>query len=301
MRAIAGAAAALLVLGIVGVFVVNEEADTVATTGDSTTTTLFGAGPPPTEAPPGAPAPGAPGAPAPGQPGPGGPAPTAAPGPAAATPPPASGQPGPLTPPKAGLYRYKVSEDGEEKRSELRITNEGGSASDPQFRYRESVDGTSTESVVSWRGNGVFEASRTFPDGGGGSSECDWNPDILVSPRPLKADSAWSWDGSCTTTAGGQQADVRFTGNAKVVGTARAAVGGKQVDVWRTELTGRIEITGVAQGQPYRVLIDLTSQDQVAPDRGLIVRSEATTKITDPAGRTRESKSTEELQNVDPA
>lgn len=298
-RAVAGATAALLLLGVIGVVTVDDDTDTVDAVA-GTTTTLVGDAP----IDPGLGSP-VTGAPVPPGGDPAAPPATAAPGPApapgAGATPPATSQPGPLTPPKTGLYRYKLVEDGEEKRSELRITADGGSASEPQFKYRETADGNSTESVTAWRSNGVFEASRDFPSSQGQSSRCDWEPDVLLAPKPLGANSAWSWDSRCRAAVEGQEADFHYTGNSKVVGTARASAGGQGVDTWRVETKGRIEITGNAGGRPFVVVIDISSVDLLSSDRGVIVRSETETKITPPGGGTQTSNAVRELQNLDPA
>lgn len=298
LRALAGAAAALLVLGVIAVFVVDDDADTVEAVAQ-TTTTLPGQDP--ATGGLGEPVAPAPGEPAPGAPG--GPAPTAAPAPAPA---PgggssATGQPGKITPPRTGLYRYKLVEDGEEKRSELRITADGGSSQAPQFRYRESSEGNTTESVTVWRANGVFEASRDFPSSSGESSRCDWEPDVLLAPKPLTASSTWTWDSRCRAAVEGQEADFHFTGNAKVTRAERATAGGQGVDTWRIESTGRIEITGNAGGRPFTVIVDINSVDLFSPDRGIVIKSDTKTKVTAPGGGTQESSSQKELQNLDPA
>lgn len=297
-RAIAAAAGVLLALGLIGVVTVNdEEADRLEATG-STTTTIGG---------PGATLEPVPGGTVP----PGGPAPTelgAAPAPTQAPPPttaaqPATDKPGELTPTRPGLYRYKNTTDGKESRSELRVTQEpGGSGGEQRFLHRKTADGNTTQSSVAWRSNGVFERSRTFPgDEGGGGAACDWEPDVLLAPRPLRADSAWSWDSRCSSQIDGQQADFHFTGQARVTEAVRATVGGRQVSAWRIQTTGRIEITGTYQNQPFTVVVDITSDDQLAPQQGMVVRSDSTSRVTGPGSPPQETRSLEELQNLDPA
>lgn len=288
----------MLVLGLIGLVVVDDDADTVEAVA-GTTTTLAGQDPATGDL--GEPVTGDPSQPAPGEPG--APPTTAAPPPASA---PsgggsAAGQPGKVTPPRTGLYRYKLVEDGEEKRSELRITADGGSPQEPKFRYRESADGNSTESTTIWRANGVFEASRDFPSSSGESSRCDWEPDVLLAPKPLGASSTWSWDSRCRAAVEGQEADFHFTGTARVTGAERASAGGQSVDTWRIESTGRIEITGNAGGRPFVVVVDIESVDLFSPDRGIVIKSDTKTKVTAPGGGTQESTAVKELQNLDPA
>ena len=295
-RAIAAASGVLLALGLIGVVTVNDEADTLDTTA-ATTTTIGGADS--TLAPvPGGPA--QPEGPAPTEPG-AAPAPTQ-PGPATTAAQPATQAPGEITPTRPGLYRYKATVDGKESRSELRVSQEaGGSGGEQRLLHRKTADGNTTESSIAWRSNGVFERSRTFPGGDGESgAPCDWEPDVLLAPRPLRAGSSWSWDSKCSSQIQGQQANFHFTGQANVTEAVRANVGGRQVSAWRIQMTGKIEITGSYQNQPFTVVVDITSDDQFAPQQGLLVRSDTTTRVTGP-GEPEETRSLEELQNLDPA
>ena len=297
-RAIAAAAALLLALGLIGAVTVDDEIDTLDATG-STTTTIGGPGA--TLAPvPGAPVP--PGGPAPTAPGPGAPAPTQ-PAPATTAPQPASERPGELALTRPGLYRYKTTANGKESRSELRVSEEaGGSGGEQRQLHRKTADGNTTESSVAWRSNGIFERSRTFPGAEGETgAPCDWEPDVLLVPRPLRADSAWSWDSRCRSRVQGQEADFHFTGQARVTEAVRSTVGGRQVSAWRIQSTAKIEITGSYQGQPFTVVVDITSDDQFAPQQGIVVRSDSTSKATGPGGPPQEERTLEELQNLDPA
>ena len=296
-RAIAAAAAVLLALGLIGVVTVNDDTDTLDTAGSTTTTT---GGPGATLAPvPGASVP--PGGPAPTEPS-GAPA-TTQPAPATTAPQPASERPGEMTLTRPGLYRYKTTSNGKESRSELRVSDEGGGSGGEQRQlHRKTADGNTTESSVAWRSNGVFERSRTFPGGEGETgAPCDWEPDVMLAPRPLRADSTWSWDSRCRSRVQGQEADFHFTGQARVVEAVRANVGGRQVSAWRIQSTAKIEITGSYQGQPFTVVVDITSDDQFAPQQGIVVRSDSTSKVTGPGAPPQEERVLEELQNLDPA
>jgi len=297
-RAIAAAAGVLLALGLIGVVTVNDEAaDTLDATG-STTTTVAGTGATLAPVPGGPPQPGGPATTAPGS----APAPTQ-PGPATTAAPPATESPGEATPTRPGLYRYKNTEDGKESRSELRVSTEGGApAGEQRLLQRKTADGSTPAASVAWRSNGIFERSRTFPGGAGEQgAPCDWEPDVLLAPRPLRADSTWSWDSRCSSQVQGQQADFHFTGQARVTEAVRATVGGRQVSAWRIQTTAKIEITGSYQGQPFTVVVDITRDDQFAPEQGIVVRSDSTSKVTGMGGAPQESRTLEELQNLDPA
>jgi len=299
-RALAAAAGVLLAVGLIGVVTVNDRPETLEAGGSTTTTTAFGPGEtlapvpggPPQTGGPATTKPGAAPAPAPTQPGP---ATTAAP--------PATETPGEATPTRPGLYRYKNTVDGKESRSELRVSAEGGApAGEQRLLHRKTADGNTTESSVAWRSNGIFERSRTFPGGGGDTgAPCDWEPDVLLAPRPLRAESAWSWDSRCSSQVQGQQADFHFTGQARVTEAVRATVGGRQVSAWRIQSTAKIEITGSYQGRPFTVVVDITSDDQFAPQQGIVVRSDSTSKVSGMGGAPQESRTLEELQNLDPA
>ncbi len=295
-RAIAAATAVLLAVGLIGAVTVDDDVDALDATG-STTTTIGGPGA--ELAPvPGAPVP--PGGPAPTAPGPA-PAPTP-PAPATTTPQPASERPGELALTRPGLYRYKTTANGKESRSELRVSDEPRSGSEQRQLHRKTSDGNTTESSIAWRSNGLFERSRTFPGGEGQTgAPCDWEPDVLLAPRPLRADSSWSWDSKCRSRVQGQEADFHFTGQARVTEAVRATVGGRQVSAWRIQSTAKIEITGSYQGQPFTVVVDITSDDQLAPQQGIVVRSDSTNKVTGPGGPPQEERILEELQNLDPA
>lgn len=296
-RALAAVAGIVLALGLIGVVTVDEDPDTLDATGSTTTSTV--AGPGATLAPvpgapvePGAPPPGAPSAPG---------APPPAPSTTAAAP--ATEKPAEATPTRPGLYRYKTTVDGKESRAELRVTEEaGGPGGERRFLHRETADGDTTEMSIAWRNNGIFERSRTFPGGDGQSgTTCDWEPDVMLAPRPLRLESAWTWDSRCSSQVQGQQADFHFTGQARVTEAVRANVGGRQVTAWRIQTTAKIEITGSFQNQPFKVVVDIVSDDQFAPQQGILVRSDFTTKTTGPGTNPRESRTIEELQNLDPA
>lgn len=301
-RVVAAATAVVLGIGLIGAVTVDDKPALLDTTDTTTSTTLAGGAAPP----PGLePVPGEPGAPAPTQPpggaqpppaGGGGPAPTAAP-------PPASAQPGALTLTRTGLYRYEATTDGEKGRAELRVTEEGGApAGEQRLLHRDTKDGDTTESSVAWRSNGVFERSTTFPnEGGGPGTACDWEPDVLRAPRPLGGSSSWTWDSRCQSQAGGQQADFHFTGEARVTGSERASVGGRQVDVWRIQSTGKIVVTGSFNGQPFEVVVDITGDDRLAPEQGVIVRSDQTSRTSIPGQPPMDNTESRVLQNLDPA
>lgn len=294
-RALAAAAGVLFALGLIGVVTVDEPVDSLDASG-STTTTVAGsettlATVPGAPAQPGAPVPTAPGAPSATQPAP---TTTAAP--------PATEKPGEATPTRPGLYRYKNTVDGKESRSELRVTEEaGGTGGEQRLLHRKTADGNTTEASISWRANGIFERSRTFPGAEESGAPCDWEPDVMLAPRPLRLESAWSWDSRCNSQIEGQQAEFHFTGQARVTEAVRATVGGRPVTAWRIQTTAKIEITGSYQGQPFTAIVDIVSDDQFAPQQGILVRSDATTKATAPGRPPRETRTLEELQNLDPA
>lgn len=299
-RVLAATIALLLGVGVIAAVTVEDDTDTLNATADTTTTTVEGTPPEtvPDAAPgePGGPPPTDPAVePVPGQPAPGGPATTSAPPPA----PPASAEPGAMAPTRAGLYRFKITTDGKEGRAELRVSDEAGAPAGEQRKlHRKTADGETTESSIAWRRNGVFERSRSFPGGGGA---CDWEPDVMLLARPLKAGSSWKWDSRCTSQINGQQADFHYTGQGQVTGAQRAAVGGRQVNVWAIQMTGKINITGTYQGQPFTVVVDIASDVQFAPEQGMTVRSDTTSKVTPPGQPTQEEHTVEELLNLDPA
>lgn len=300
-RAVAAATGVLLALGLIGAVTVDSDVEQLDATDSTTTTVAGGAGPgetlptvPGAQPPPGGPAPGTPGGPAPTQ-APGGPATTAAP--------PATEAPGEAAPTRPGLYVYKSTTGGKEGRSELRVSSEGGApAGEQRFLHRKTAEGNTTETSIAWRGNGIFERSRTFPGGeGGGGAACDWEPDVMLAPRPIRAESTWRWDSRCRSKVEGQDADFHFTGEARVTGAQRATVGGRAVSVWRIQTTAKIEITGSYQGRPFTVVVDITSDDQFAPQQGILVRTDSTSKVTGPGQPPQETRTVEELQNLDPA
>ncbi len=141
----------------------------------------------------------------------------------------------------------------------------------------------------------------TSPAVAANRSQCDWEPDVLLAPKPLGATSTWSWDSRCRAAIQGQEADFHFTGTAKVTGAERASAGGQGVATWRIESTGRIEITGMAGAQPFTVIVDIQSVDLLSPDRGIVVKSDTKTTVTPPGGSKQESTAVKELQNLDPA
>lgn len=192
-----------------------------------------------------------------------------------------------------GAYRYRVTADGEERTSTLRIEDAGGD------RRRESRDdgGRSTTSDVVWSEDAKVVERTTF-EGGGQGSECDWEPDITEFPRRLREGSSWSTDSSCEMRPEGFPGPggitLRLEGTSRVSGATRTTVAGRTLDVWVIRFEGTFTFGGPEGDE---IVSRVTSRDLLSPRHGLFVRSTET--MASESGDQR-SETTREILNLRP-
>jgi hypothetical protein len=154
---------------------------------------------------------------------------------------------------KAGTYRYHVgvkSPDGDdEEDTTFKVEDLAAAASGARQRNTLATSQGDQVTDVSWRAAGLYFDRQTF-NVAGGTTECDWNPDVLAVMAPLALNRTWSGKGHCSTVAHTQfgaiplELDVAITG--KVVGAERVLVGTEPVDVW--VVTGTLEVKGNSSG-----------------------------------------------------
>jgi hypothetical protein len=213
------------------------------------------------------------------------PAPVATQAPAASKAPVATPAPtGPsanATQPKAGLYTYEQTTDGETSDYELTISDSGSGR-----QTERSEDGIAD---VEWRDDGKYILSEEFQ-----GIECDLEPDALEIPRPLSKDSAWKIDSTCEPFAG---IEITIKGNAEVTGTEKRTIGGTSVWTWVIE--SDVTISGDSPQGSFSS--KATGSDRFAPDYGLSVYSKSKTSEKDPqSGETQNASVTRRLKTLEP-
>lgn len=205
---------------------------------------------------------------------------------------PADLRPRRATAPQAGTYIYEWSQRGaEEERGtyEVVITDgENGDDGHRQFIRRGGEEESNTDEVE-WRGDGMHILATTF--GAGGQVECDWEPDYRSLATPLKAGATWSYETSCTVSAGDSSATIEQTGEFTVVEQTRIDVAGEAVDVWK--IKGIEDTVSPSYGQRRNTTAFFS------PAHGLMVKTTTSTAATAP-WQSAAAVAETEIQNLSP-
>jgi hypothetical protein len=227
VRALAGVAALMLVVGLIGALTVDSGDATNVSAGRRATTTTAGASPTTVATAP--------------------PAATATTkGGATATTPKASGtpstvagrvpDPGATKPPRPGTYTYKTSgESSAEVTDKIEAEPDQGGAARRKDTTTDAQGNTVT-SEEAWAADSVKILSTRIVSPYL-TIDCTWQPPILVAQLPLAAGTSWSSDSTCTATIQGAQATIRRIDNYKVTGKVMEKVGAVSVPVWVIEST----------------------------------------------------------------
>lgn len=198
-----------------------------------------------------------------------------------------------VTAPKPGTYRYKQTESGQTSQSTLTIASQGGGK---QTETLTDGDGQQT-THVEYRQGGKYDTRTVFgqpPQ----ALNCDWKPDLLEIRFPVQTGARWAVKGSCSQAFGAATIEVSIDGEVTVRGKERTRVGGTAVDVWVGHFEGTIAFE-TPNGQMSQ---KVTSDDRIAPDHGLVVRSTETTVGPDPqTGQQQNTTTTRELVSLTPA
>jgi hypothetical protein len=200
----------------------------------------------------------------------------------------APGDPGQPAVTKAGTYRYHVSikssEGNDEEDTDYRVEDLARGPDGPRQLHTLRTQQGAQTSEMSWRAAGVYIDRQAF-NFGGGTTDCDWDPDILALVEPMAVGKTWTAKSHCSTTAHTQIGDVPLdldiTLTGKVTGTERVLVGGEPVDVW--VIAGTINIHGTSSGS--EVLTEKgTYTTKLAPKVGLETLRYDDLDITSPQG-----------------
>lgn len=292
--AVAGAAALLLVGGLAGAVIVDDEdADLASGTGTTvagpTTSSLA---PDLTGTAPTSVAPAADATPTTATPGSAAPATTAtaAPGRATTTTParPAgapAAAPGPLTAPKAGAYGYDVTSTpggGSPSTSRQSVTVEAAGREgatilqDITLPADQMTQGATIRNRVAWGAAGAVVRSSQA----GGS--CVWQPPWPQYVGDLRVGRAWTYDTRCTVTSP-IQATVTRRGSSRVTGAQVVAAAGRQEPTWTIAFD---ETTVIATGLGT-FTVRSVGTEQLAPALGVpLTRNEELSGTTITPGST---------------
>lgn len=196
--------------------------------------------------------------------------------------------PGPTVPPRAGTYRYRYLQGGQESTSVTRVEDRGRVGDEIRQVVTRQGGGLDTTSDLSWRPDGAYVTKTVFTLGGA-SRSCDWEPDVLRSRLPLAVGVSWEARSSCTLEGIGPTPLVLgYQSTGRVTALKRVRVAGQTVDVWAIEETERFDFGGRT--------VDNVSTTLASPRHGIIVKS--TTRSRDSAAG--ESGYELELVNLDP-
>jgi hypothetical protein len=160
--------------------------------------------------------------------------------------------PGPAVPPRAGLYRYRVTTSEGEEEAPTRVEDKGRPGDETRLAVTITGQGLTGTSDVSWKPDGVRNLRSKFTFGAT-TADCDWEPDVLEHAFPLRAGATWSSESTCTVTFGATPVVVKRTVRAEVVDLRRVRVDGQVVDVWAIR---RVEqLSGAGQSGETQALV----------------------------------------------
>lgn len=180
------------------------------------------------------------------------------------------GDPGSTVPPRAGTYRYRYRQAGQESISLTRVEDGGRDAAETRQTVSRKGGGFDATSDLSWRPDGVYVLKTVFVLAGG-SRQCDWDPDVLRSRLPLAAGVSWEARSSCTFEGIGPTPLVlTYRSTGRVAGVQRVRVAGEVLDVWAVEETESFDFGGRT--------VDNVTTTLASPRHGLIVKSSTRTR-----------------------
>lgn len=175
----------------------------------------------------------------------------------------------PFPAPRAGVYRYRVT-NGAEQGSEERRTYEvvRRDEREVQLHQRSSATPDAEEPVdIFWRRDRVIVSD---------AASCDQMEDLrpIRYMFPLVVGNSWSNDNTCTSDKVGQ---IRRRMTARVTEQARVTVSGRSFEAWTITTTGQVDVTlrGVTQSNFF------TQTEVFVPELGLPVRITSSVRQTE--------------------
>lgn len=139
--------------------------------------------------------------------------------------------PGPAVPPRAGLYRYRMTSGDGEQEATTGVEDKGRQGDETRLAVTMTGRGLTGTSEVSWRPDAVRNLRTTFSFGAN-TADCDWEPDVVEYALPLRAGATWSSESTCTVRFGATPVVVKRAAKAEVLELRRVKVDGRVVDVW---------------------------------------------------------------------
>ena len=213
--------------------------------------------------------------------------------------------PGPVTPPAAGTYKYKMTTNGETKEATSKVENLGKEGDETRQRMTITGENGEFRNEVSWLKEQMLVRRSTIVSGQF-QLDCDWTPDFMQAQYKngkLSKGDSWSADSSCQTTANNVPITVRQQLQATVGDLQRMVIGGEKVDVWAINFTHKLEVSGTAPppGGQFSSTTESTGTSFFSPKHGLNVRETSRSKTTSSRGQPREDTSERELQSLKPS
>jgi hypothetical protein len=157
---------------------------------------------------------------------------------------------GPLPPnqlgaPHPGEYRYRISDDGDVMGYFVfdRLGDQSRQSFDRTGELEQLHIEWDTEErakLHQWRPDGLHLDQEQRRRGESSGAVCDFEPDLLLVPRPLTAGFRWMAEATCSAESGGVTVTRDRTIEGQVIGPSTAEVDGATVptvEVHRIELT----------------------------------------------------------------
>ena len=177
--------------------------------------------------------------------------------------------PGATRPPAPGVYVYAFttaadpSANGDRDFKIESLPAENGAPAAPGD-VSEAQNSTVTQEQT-WAADAV-RMTRTQIVAPQATVDCTWKPPLVVVRLPLTVGKTWTSDSTCTTMAQGVQVTIRQATTSKVTGKFLDKVGNVSVPTWVIESTG----TASAKTPFGNVDTAVTSLTRFAADRGLV-------------------------------
>ena len=176
-------------------------------------------------------------------------------------------------PAKEGRYRYRIATSGDlpplqypEGLSQVTTASRRGEEI-LQTVTRETDDGSTERAALVWTPAGLYEDETVQRRPTGAQTICDWMPDVLLLPFPIRAGAQPVVETMCRTSP--QTVSNRVM-RSRVLRSGRENIGGRSVRVWEIE---RSETRTTTTANAGDVVVELTGTDMFAPAHGLVVRS----------------------------
>jgi hypothetical protein len=151
--------------------------------------------------------------------------------------------PGAAQAPAVGTYTYVSCTDSSDTSESKVAAAQSGNGVTRRTITEEAEQGASQTSTRAFGPNGVLDELWTIHSGLG-DFRCDWNPDLLLFPAQLTVGKTWNVDSSCTIQTPQGNANLHVAGTGKISGRVQVSVGGTNVNAWVVDATIHVDAPG---------------------------------------------------------